>query len=336
MLGVKVSLKKANTIKKYLINKDLLNNNFRMIKKHDCVIFPIKKRFIKKNVEISEENFLKCKKKKNWIDILKKKLRKKEIEKIITAHDIVGTIAIIEIPKELESKEKTIAKSLLKTNKNIKTVLKKVGEHKGIFRTQKMKLLAGKNTKETIHKENNVKIKLNVEKVFFSARLGTERKRIMKQIKKDEKIMVLFSGCAPYVCVFAKNTRAKKVVGVELNTEGHKYGLENIKLNKLTNTKLIQGNVKKTTPKLKETFDRISMQLPKNAEDFLPEAFMISKKGTIIHFYDFEHEKEFYKTEEKVNNACKKADIKYEVLKFEKCGKYGPRKFRVCLDFKIL
>ncbi len=64
MLGVKVSLKKANTIKKYLINKDLLNNNFRMIKKHDCVIFPIKKRFIKKNVEISEENFLKCKKKK--------------------------------------------------------------------------------------------------------------------------------------------------------------------------------------------------------------------------------------------------------------------------------
>ena len=78
------------------------------------------------------------------------------------------------------------------------------------------------------------------------------------------------------------------------------------------------------------------MQLPRNAEDFLPEAFMISKKGTIIHFYDFEHEKEFHLTKEKVKRACEKAGLKYKILDFVKCGQYGPGKYRICLDFKIL
>lgn len=334
MKGVKVPLREAEKAKEFLLNKGALDFNHEIIKEKEHLIYPINKEV--KKYKPLEYKFPKKEIKENWKDFLNKKLDKKELKLLKTAHDVVGSIAILEIPDELEKKEKTIAKALLEKNKTIKTVLKKAGEHGGVFRTQKLEWLTGEKTKETIHRESNVNIKLNVEKVFFSARLATERKRIIKQIKPGEKVMVMFSGCAPYVCIFAKNSKAKEVWGIELNPEANKYAVENVKLNKLNNVKLIEGDVKKETKKIKEKFDRIAMPLPKSAEDFLPEAFILAKKGTIIHFYDFEHENEFDETKEKVRTACKKAKIKYKLLDFVKCGQYGPGKFRVCLDFEVI
>jgi tRNA (guanine37-N1)-methyltransferase len=85
-----------------------------------------------------------------------------------------------------------------------------------------------------------------------------------------------------------------------------------------------------------KTFDRILMPLPKSAENFLANALKVSKKGTIIHFYDFLHEDDFRKAEEKVDKACKKAGLGWKKLKFTKCGQHSPRTYRVCLDFKIV
>ena len=56
--------------------------------------------------------------------ILAGKLTKKELEKMISSYDIMGSTAIIEIPPELVKKEKMIAETLLAMHKNIKTVLK--------------------------------------------------------------------------------------------------------------------------------------------------------------------------------------------------------------------
>jgi tRNA G37 N-methylase Trm5 len=60
----------------------------------------------------------------------------------------------------------------------------------------------------------------------------------------------------------------------------------------------------------------------------------IKNKG-IIHFYDFEHENELYKAEEKVKTACIKSNKKFKILKTIKCGQYSPRFYRVCIDFEV-
>ncbi|MFC2134746.1 class I SAM-dependent methyltransferase family protein [Bacteroidota bacterium] len=336
MLGAKIPLKKAEAVKKYIMKNDLIVRELWMVRSKDNIIFPVKKEFKNKDVEFIDYDFKKKEPRKNWKNVLEEKLTKKEFNILKTSHDIVGSIAILEIPEELEKKEKLIAETLLKFNKNVETVLKKAGEHEGVFRTQKMQWLAGKKTKETIHKENNVKIKVDVEKVFFTSRLSTERKRIMQQIKKGEKVLVMFSGCSPYVCVFAKNTEAEKVIGVELNKEGHKYAVENIKINKLNNAEAIQGDVRKVNPKFKEKFDRISMQLPKTADEFLPEAFMVAKKGTIVHFYDFQYESDFENTKKKIKKEADRAKLKIKFLDFVKCGQISPSKYRVCQDFRII
>src|SRR3989338_1865195 len=110
--------------------------------------------------------------------LLGSKLTKKELRHLRTSYDVIGSIAIIEIPKELKKKEKIIGEAILKLRKEVKTVCKKAGIHQGKYRTQKLKIIAGEKTKETVYRENGCLMKLNVEKVYFSPRLSTERKRI--------------------------------------------------------------------------------------------------------------------------------------------------------------
>jgi len=273
----------------------------------------------------------------NLKETLSKKLTKTELSRLKTAFDSVGNLAIVEIDEELEPKERLIAETLIDMNKHITTVVKKVGIHSGELRLQKVKVLAGKKTKETIHKESGCKIKLNVEKVYFSVRLGTERLRISQLIKPDEEVLVMFSGCAPYPCVLSKNSRAKSIVGIELNKNGHKYGLENVRLNKIKNVELYQGDVKKVVPNLNKKFDRILMPLPKSAEDFLDLALSAIKKNGTIHFYDFLHIDDIPKAAlSKIKKACKTAGKKYKTLSWNKCGSHAPRTYRICVDFKVL
>ena len=149
----------------------------------------------------------------------------------------------------------------------------------------------------------------------------------------------MFSGAAPFVCTIAKNTDASSIVGIELNEIGHKLGCKSVIKNKITNADLIHGDVRKVCPELKEKgilFDRIIMPLPKTADEFLPEAFMVSKPGTTIHLYDFVDEREFPENViQKINKYSNQADIKYEVTNHVKCGQFSPYIYRVCVDFKI-
>ncbi len=275
--------------------------------------------------------------KENLKTKLKNKLTKKELAKAARAYDLIGDIAIIEIPKELKKKEKIIAETLLKMHKNIKVVAKK-GKHKGRFRLQKIKILAGEKRKETTqtHKENNVLMKLNIERVYFSPRLATERKRVAEQVKKEETVLVMFSGCAPYPLVISKNSKAKLIYGVEINPAAHKYGLENVKINKASNIKLFRGDVKKVVPKLKKKFDRIVMPLPKGAEPFLGTALKAVKRKGTIHFYDFLDEEDIpKKTIKKIEKACQKAKKKFKIKKIIKCGQLAPGAYRICVDLVV-
>jgi len=269
-------------------------------------------------------------------EALKKKLTKKEREILVTSFDMVGDIAVIEIPDELQKKEKLIATTLLNQHKNIKVVVKKSSAHKGVFRLQNYKIIAGERRKQTEYKESGVRMKLHIEKTYFSPRFGTERLRIANQVKKGEDVLIMFSGIAPFCLVIARNADPKSVYGIEINPEAHKYALENITLNKFQEKiKLFNGDARLVAPTLKKKFDRIAMPLPKGGEDFIDVALSSIKKSGIIHFYDFLHVDEFKKGEEKVKQACKLAKKKCKILRLVKCGQQSPRVFRICVDFKV-
>lgn len=265
-------------------------------------------------------------------EALKGKLSAKELALVPRSFDVVGDILIFSDLKGLKKREKLIANTLLKLYKHVKTVAVKSKMHSGLYRTKKIRIIGGAKNKVTTYKENNAVMRLNVETCYFSPRLATERLRIAKLVKRNESVLVMFSGVAPYPLVIAKNSKAKEIYGVEVNPEAHKYALENVKLNKADNIFLFKGNVKSIVPKLKKKFDRIVMPLPRTAENYLDLAFSVAKKNSIIHFYDFEFEQNINKAAEKVKKHCKKCKI----LKVVRCGEYSPRKYRLCVDFKVL
>ncbi|MBI2647510.1 class I SAM-dependent methyltransferase family protein, partial [Candidatus Woesearchaeota archaeon] len=146
--------------------------------------------------------------KQNLKYYLKNNFSKKELKLVPSSFDVIGDILIFsDFPKELLKKEKLIGETILKNYKHIKTVLKKTKKYSGRFRTPKLKVIAGEKRKEAICKENNVLIKLDVEKVYFSPRMASERKRIAGLIRQNESILVMFSGSGIYTLVIAKNTK---------------------------------------------------------------------------------------------------------------------------------
>lgn len=279
-------------------------------------------------------------------DFLDKKLSKEEKKYLTASFDIVGEIAVIEIKPELRHKEKLIGEAILKMHKNVKTVCRRQGIHDGAYRIQKLKIIAGKRTKETIHRESSCRLKLNVEKCYFSVRSGTERLRIADMInkrfsktKKKEDIMVMFSGVGPFVCVIGKHCKYNKLIGIEMNPVAHEYAEENIVLNKIKAVELIKGDVKKAIPKLikngKIRYDRILMPLPRIADEFLEYALMIARRGTVIHLYGFLGEDEFSYYKKKVRKICKDNGFRIKINDLVKCGQFSPRIFRICIDFQV-
>ncbi|MEK6933081.1 MAG: methyltransferase domain-containing protein [Nanoarchaeota archaeon] len=266
----------------------------------------------------------------NLRSTLKNKLRQEEIPK---SFDIIGSIAIFsKFPSNLK-KQKLIANTILKLNKNIKTVLLKTNKVSGKYRLQKFKFLAGLKTKETIHKESSCLFKLDVEKCYFSPRLSHERLRISNLVKNNEVILVMFSGVGIYPIIISKHSKAKEIYAVEMNHVAVDYTLDNLKLNKIDNIKLFNGNVNHILPKLKHKFDRIVMPAPKNASNYLNLIKNKIKKNTVIHFYDFCNEKDF---PDVIIKKIKKHFKKIKILKIVKCGNISPYNYRICVDFKIL
>jgi len=343
MAVIKVSKLKAQKVKLILFKENIFDNTLTPISDKDYVYFPIKTDKLPSSVLkiIKNPVFVKMKLKPiKQILTLKKALSeflsKDELKRLKTSYDMLGDMAIIEIDESSISKEKLIGETLLKINPNLKTVAKKVGIHSGVFRLQKLKVIAGKKSKIVEYKENNIRLRFNPEDTYFSQRLSTERKRISKLIRPNEIILVMFSGVAPYPIVFSKNTLAKEIIGIEINPKAHKFGLDNIKLNKLSNIILYNGDVKDIVPKLNMKFDRILMPLPKTADEFLDTALSVSKKGTVIHYYAFLNENEFDKAKENINLACKKNNLSCKILDIVKCGQHAPRIYRICVDFKII
>lgn len=259
-------------------------------------------------------------------ELLKNKLKKEELKLVPSSFDVVGDIIILDLDKKLKKYEKLIAKTLLKVHKNVKVVVKKKGTHYGKYRLQKYKVIGGERRKETIHKESNVNIKLNIQNCYFSPRSGAERLRIASLVKPNEKILVMFSGVSPFSLVIAKNSKAGEIYDVELNKKACRYAKENLKLNKIDNIKLFCGDVRKVVPKLDKIFDRILMPLPKGAKAYLDLALKVLKPKGIIHLYMFLQEDEI-----------KRVKLKdFKILRRVKCGQYSPKLYRVCLDIQPL
>jgi tRNA (guanine37-N1)-methyltransferase len=272
----------------------------------------------------------------NLKDVLRGTLTAAQLTHVRTSFDSVGDIAILEIPRELVKKQKTIAQTFLRAYPNFKVVAKKSGGHEGKYRVQRVTVLAGEKRTLTEHKESGVRVRVDVNTSYFSPRLSTERLRIASLVKKGERVLVLFSGVGPYALVIARHSKAAHVTAVELNPAAHRLAVENVRLNKLESTITpVRANAKAWCLKTKEKFNRIIMPLPMTANQFLPAALKVAKKGATIHCYAFAHEDAFQEAADTVLNTCRKAKKSCVVERVVKVGQQKPHVYRVSVDARV-
>lgn len=265
---------------------------------------------------------------------------KKTDSKMSVGYDVLGNIAILKFDKDAKAREKKkFALEYLDKNKSVRTVLEKSEKFSGRLRTLKTKWLAGEKTKEALYRENGCEFRLNVESCYFSPRLSTERENMAKIVKKNENVLVMFGGVAPFAVVIGKHSAAKKVISVELGRECNKYALQNVKRNKLDGkVEIIQGDVKRVIGKGKkvdEVFDRVVMARPNLKDSFLDIAFPVVKKGGVIHYYGFYKEDEVSEMEKLINEEASKAGRKIKILRVVRAGDVGPYRFRFRADIKV-
>lgn len=251
-------------------------------------------------------------------------------------YDVVGNIAIVKFGRDEKVKEKKkFAEKFLKEHRAVTTVLEKSNKFSGRLRTQSTKYLAGEKTKEALYRENGCIFRLNVDTCYFSPRLAAERLEIAKIVKKGEEVLVMFGGVAPFAIVIGKHSRARRIVSVELGRDCSKYATDNVRRNKLATVAIVQGDVRKRVPEIKEKFDRIVMARPNLKDSFLDIAFPAVKKGGIIHYYGF------YPVDEKdemismVKGEALRAGRSVKILKVKKAGEIGTKKYRFRVDLKV-
>ena len=262
-----------------------------------------------------------------------------EAEGIFSSYDIVGDIAVLEIPDNLKPKEKEIADALLRTNVNIKVVLRKESGMEGEYRVRRFAFLAGEKRTETSYVEHGVRMRRDLAKVYFSPRLSHERGRISGKVGPGETVLVMFAGVGPFALVIAKKQNDARVYGIELNPDAVRYFEENIGLNGMDGrVEAVLGDVRKVVPeRFAGIADRVLMPLPKSAEDFLDVALLAAKKGGVVHFYTFVNRAEGKgAAERKVLEAGKKARRKIEILESREVRPFSPSTVQIVVDFKAL
>lgn len=222
-------------------------------------------------------------------DVLANALSPHFLASLPRALDIVGDIAIVEVPTELRPHEKLLGEAILQTHRNIGTVLAKAGAVSGTYRTREFDVIAGEPRTRTIHKEFGCQYYVDVAKAYFSPRLSHEHQRVALLVQKDEVVVDLFAGVGPFSILIAKNV-AVKVYAVDINPEAFELLKRNILLNRVQNRVVpILGDARQVVhDKLSGVADRVIMNLPESAIEFVDVACEALKcAGGVVHFYGF-------------------------------------------------
>jgi len=264
-------------------------------------------------------------------------LTSKESDDLISAFDQIGDIIIVRIPDSLLSKKELIGETLLEQVKSAKSVFYQSSSVEGKFRTRDLEVLAGDNKTETEYKEYGCRFIVDVEKVFFSPRLSSERIRIAELVNHGEIVTNMFAGIGMFSIIAAKKKKCT-VYNIDINPDATRLCEKNIKLNKLVgNIISIHGDATEVIRnQLENKSDRTLMLLPEKSDEFLDSAILATKSNGVIHYYSHIHA-------DKKSDAAKLSEqhflevtpVKSTILGSKIVRPVGPRFYQTVVDVRI-
>ncbi|MDY6965563.1 MAG: class I SAM-dependent methyltransferase family protein [Halobacteriota archaeon] len=327
---IKVPRRSGESARRASIDADLLNIDLRVISDGEFIYLPLKRRPEKDEMEqigqaaslseISERKFEEVEGRRTLQQILGFK----------PSFEMIGDIAILN--PDVCPDFRSSAEAILSAHKNIKVVVRPITPVQGTFRVKNFEIISGEDRTETVHREYGCSYALDLQKVYFSPRLSTERSRVADQVKVGESVVDMFAGVGSFTIQVAK--KAGKVIAIDINPEAINLLRKNLELNHIINVDVMQGDVRDFSQDLKGLADRIIMNLPHTAHEFLPDAVLMLKDTGILHYYDIRHEDDLF---DDALKAIKDAagSFRVSIYNKRKIRSYAPHKYNIAIDVKI-
>jgi tRNA (guanine37-N1)-methyltransferase len=260
-------------------------------------------------------------------------------------YERLGDIVILDEDDPERARE--IADAVVASDIPVETVVNRASKVKGELRVRDWEVLVGEST-ETVHREYGCEFLLDVGEVYFSPRLATERHRVAEQVEAGERAFDMFAGVGPFVVPFAK--RGAEVGGVDLNERAVEDLRENARRNDVADSvTAIQGDVRdvvsgssdvsdgvrEVTPDYEDWADRVVMNLPHSANEFLDSAVEIAGDDCVLHYYDIQHEDDPFGPGEAAIRDAADPEYEVEVETRHVVRSYAPHELNVCLDVRL-
>jgi tRNA (guanine37-N1)-methyltransferase len=293
---LKVALNDGERTRKALLGHELLDVDYKILSQDGALFIPLRQDAQSEMIdtilesiefetgEMEFEPVPHCP--KTFTEALESHLNPEELKLVPRAYDLIGDIAVLEIPDELSTHRETIGRVFHEVHKNFSTILAKKGAISGTTRVREYQCLAGEDKTDTIHIEYGCRLAVDLSKAYFSPRLLEEHNRIAQLVKENEFVVDMFCGVGPFPIHIARQRNAH-IVAIDINPDAIGLLNKSMKLNKLMGTiEPIVGDAKDYSKH--QVADRVIMNHPSGAFDFVSDACRILKSQGVLHYYGFE------------------------------------------------
>ncbi len=247
--------------------------------------------------------------------------------------NIVGDLLLInELPDKAEGHEYEIGEVLLR-NFGVRAVFLKSQKVSGIERIATWYKLAGWGDTFTVHKENSCWYALDISKVFFNPRLGSERLRVTKLVQRDEVVIDMFAGVGPFAILIRKLAGAH-VYAIDINRYAVEFMKLNSKLNKV-DIFILEGDARLKVEEVDVPATRIIMNYPKNSISFIDSALRALRNRGFIHLYVFCDDDEVGVLIDRISNNISMLGRRITNLSARAVSEVAPRRYLYCLDIEV-
>jgi len=329
-LAVRVKAKESESIRQKLISLSALDKSRKLLKKDGFIEIPVTENFITNEFTLIDQDnpeyYLQEKTVFNDLDI-----PENEKKLLPRGWQILGEIIIVTLDEKLIDRKAEVGKALLSYYPGCRTVLLDRGIS-GQMRQPDREIIAGKDTTETVHKENGCLFKLDAMKVMFSQGNLAEKKR-MSKLGKDETVVDMFAGIGYFSIPIAVHAKPKKIISIEINPVSFGYLKENIALNRVGEIiEPIAGDCAKVTPQ--RIANRVIMGYL-DGQEYLETGINALLPGGILHYHEAVPEAIESRPADRIIEVSGKIERNVEITGRRRIKKYAPGVWHVVVDARV-
>ena len=247
--------------------------------------------------------------------------------------DVVGDIAVIKIPEDLEPHRAAIAEAILQWNTKIRVVVQDRGVT-GDLRVRRVEVIGGESRTTTTHVEHGLRYRVDLAHAYFSPRLATERRRIADGVRPGEIVADPFAGVGPYAILIARRSRPSKVYASDANPLAVELLRANVAGNRANAVDVREGDARRILEAIAPV-NRVILDLPHSAEGFLPDALRALGPDGVVHLYVILERADEEDAVEGIRQAISREGFAVRYVALRRVRAYSPTQNHVAVDLTV-